>query len=159
MFNDQTACERGKTLTGTPEQRPAAPARGRAETASHAPVSKSTAVVGTALAAFGLWHAFTPYVGPEVVVTTTVEFVDHVVPAAIVLAMAIFSIRRGAFELLSAAVALLGGLWMTVTHIPLVTAASRGEASWDGAIWMSVPTASLLLLTALAFGLAWTAER
>ena len=92
-------------------------------------------------------------------VTTTVEFVDHVVPAAIVLAIAIFSIRRGAFELLSAAVALLAALWVTVTHIPLVSAASRGEASWDGVIWMSVPSASLMLLTALAFGSAWATER
>ena len=114
--------------------------------------------LGIALLAVGVWGTFAPYAGPEVPVSSTLEFVDHVVPGAIVLAIAIFSVRRGAFGLFTAAVALLAALWMTATHVPLIAAATRGETPWDGAIWMFVPSALLLLLTGLAFTSAWASE-
>lgn len=109
--------------------------------------------LGAALLVVGVWGTLAPYGGPEVAVTPTLEFVDHVVPGIIVLAMAILSLQRGAFGLIPTSVAVLAGLWMTVTHIPLISGAARGETPWDGAIWMFTPSALLLALTGGAF--AW----
>lgn len=113
--------------------------------------------LGAALIAVGVWGTLAPYAGPDVPVSSTIEFVDHVVPGLIVLAATLYSVQRGAFEFLPAAVALLAAFWMTVTHVPLIRDAARGAASWDGAIWMFAPSALLLLLTGLAFAWAWAA--
>lgn len=115
--------------------------------------------LGAALITVGVWGTLAPYAGPEVAVSSTVEFVDHVVPGGIVLAVALYSVQRGAFALPATAGALLAALWMTVTHVPLVSAAARGTTPWDGAIWMSAPSLLLLLLTGLAFASAWAAFR
>ena len=115
--------------------------------------------LGAALIALGLWGTLAPYAGPEVPVSSTVEFADHVVPGVIILAMAIYSLHRTAFEFLTSAVALLAAFWMTITHVPLINDAARGAATWEGAIWMFAPSVSLLLLTGLAFAWAWAAFR
>ena len=127
--------------------------------AAHGPVPSPVRRLSAALVAVGVWGTIAPYVGPEVAVTATVEFADHVVPGAIILAVAITAIRHGAFGTVSASAALLAALWMTVTHVPLMSQAARGETPWDGAIWMFVPSGSLLLLTGVAFAWALAAIR
>ena len=147
-------------VTGRLEQPAGAtsPRVGR-ETASSDASHKRMRRLGAALIAVGVWGTLAPYAGPEVAVSSTVEFVDHAVPGGIVLAVALYSLQRGAFAFVPTAVALLAAFWMTVTHVPLVSDAARGATSWEGAIWMFAPSALLLLLTGLAFASAWAAFR
>ncbi|MFP5364897.1 MAG: hypothetical protein ACLGI5_19430 [Thermoleophilia bacterium] len=145
-------------MPGTPRQLADAP-HGDTRLTPQDAAPKRTRQLAAALITVGLWGILAPYAGPEVDVSSTVEFVDHVVPGAIVVTTAIFAIQRGASEFLTAAVGLLAALWMTVTHIPLVAAAARDQTPWDGAIWMFVPSALLLLLTGLAAASAWKTFR
>jgi len=46
---------------------------------------------------------------------------------------------------------LLGGLWMTATHLPLVAQAARQEAPWGATIYHSSSALAVLIL-----GLVWT---
>lgn len=147
-------------MTGRPKQlADATSPRVSGEPASSDAPPKRVRRLGAALIAVGVWGTLAPYAGPEVAVSSTVELVDHVVPGVIVLATTLYSVQRGAFAFLPAAVALLAALWMTVTHVPLISDAARGATSWDGAIWMFAPSALLLLLTGLAFASAWAAFR
>ena len=128
----------------TREQLADAPDPEGAAAEAHGPVPSRVRRLSAALVAVGLWGTIAPYVGPEVAVSATVEFIDHVVPGVIILAAAITFIPHGAFGTVGASAALLAALWMTVTHVPLISQAARGETPWDGAIWMFVPSASLL---------------
>lgn len=146
-------------MPGTPRQLADASHGDSRQSTPQATARKRTRQLAAALITVGVWGILAPYAGPEVDVSSSVEFVDHVVPGAIVVTTAIFAIQRGASEFLAAAVGLLAAFWMTVTHIPLVVAAARGQTPWDGAIWMFVPSALLLTLTGLAAASAWASLR
>lgn len=107
------------------------------------------------LLAIGVWGTLAPYIGPEVPVEAVVEVVDHVVPGVILLAVAAFSLYLKRFELISSGLAFLAALWMFTTHVPLIAQAARDEFPWAGSLWMFVPSALLLVLTAAAAFLAW----
>jgi hypothetical protein len=105
-----------------------------------------------------LFATVAPYLGPEVPVRRIVEFVDHVVPGVVVLGVSLFWIYRRRFEFFTAGLAVLAGLWMFVTHVPLVVDAAQGRVGWGGALWMFVPSALVLALTAWSAMLAWFEE-
>lgn len=109
-------------------------------------------LAGVAVAA---WSSLPPYAGPALVLDPTVEVVDHVLPAVVVLAVSVVALalrRRATAAPMFAAglLVVLAGFWMTVTHVPLVAQATRGEVSWAAATWHSVPG-----LAVLALGAVW----
>lgn len=115
-------------------------------------------LVGGLLLGVGVWGTVAPYIGPSVTVRAIVEVVDHVVPGAVVLGVALLSLYRGRFDLLPAALSVLAALWMFATHVPLLAQAAKGDAPWDGSLWMFVPGAALLGLSLWATVLAWRQE-
>ena len=105
--------------------------------------------LATTLAFIGAWTAIVAYAGRAlglvVDVPARVEFVDHVVPGACVVAAALYlratarrrAFSRDRFALLASGVAFLAGFWELATHAPLIVDASRARVSWDAAIWHS----------------------
>lgn len=109
-------------------------------------------LTGLAVAA---WAVLPPYAGPALVLDPTVEVVDHVLPAVVVLAVSAAALafrRRATAAPMFAAglLVVLAGFWMTVTHVPLVAQAARDEVSWAAASWHSVPG-----LAVMALGAVW----
>ena len=104
----------------------------------------------------GAWALIPPYTGPALNTAEQVEFVDHVVPGIVVIAISalafLFSARAAvAGALFPAGLGiLLAGFWMSATHAPLVLQAIRDQAPWDATIYHSVPG-----LAVLALGTAW----
>lgn len=110
---------------------------------------------------FGTWALLPRYVGPELELGPRgpmLEFIDHTVPGAIVIALSLLALVRGRpgrpgapsllfYAGLGVAVA---GVWMTATHIPLVKQALQGQAPWDATLHHSLPSAAVLL-----FGVGW----
>jgi len=121
--------------------------------AQHRPADRSALpVAGLVVAA---WAALPPYAGPSLVLDPTVEVVDHVLPALVVLAVCVtvlaFRRRATAGALFAAGLlVVLAGFWMTVTHVPLLAQAARGEVSWAAATWHSLPGLAVMVL-----GAAW----
>ena len=103
-----------------------------------------------ALVAIAAWTIAVPYLGRAiglvVPVSGRVEFVDHVVPGAIVVAAGLYLLalaRRRAladerFALPAAGVCFLAGFWVLVTHLPLLGDAADAQVAWDAAIWHSI---------------------
>lgn len=111
------------------------------------------------LAAIGAWTIVVPYLGKAldlaVRVPARVEFVDHVVPGAIVVATGLYLTvlaRRRAltgdrFALLASGLAFLAGFWVLSTHAPLIADAARSDQQpWDAAIWHSIAAVPIVAL-------------
>lgn len=107
-----------------------------------------------------VWLAATPYVAPAFGFTLTldplVEVVDHVVPGVVVVAAcatALLLRRRPsaayAFTI-AAALSMLGGLWATATHVPLLVQARQGLVTWGAAFFHSTPGVVLMVVALLA---------
>ena len=113
--------------------------------------------VGIAVAALAI---AAPYVGPGLNTAASAEVADHVIPGAVILAVsaaalvAAWRARELSPVMLLAAglVICLAGLWMVLTHIPLISQANRGEAPWAGALWHTLSSC-----VALGFGVVWAA--
>ena len=105
----------------------------------------------------GGWALLPPYSGPALNTADNVEFVDHVAPGVLVIAIALGSLllargERASTLLFPAGLAIvLAGFWMTATHLPLVLQATRQQAPWGATIYHSLPG-----LAVLALGVAWT---
>ena len=106
-----------------------------------------------------VWAVLPPYVGPGVHVPASREVADHVVPAAVLVAVsaaALFLVpklaRPGPFLFLAGLVITLAGIWMVATHVPLVAQAGRHEVSGLAAAHHSLPGVAVLVL-----GLVWSA--
>lgn len=111
------------------------------------------------LGGLGAWTAIVPYLGKAlglvVNVPARVEFVDHVVPGAVIVAGGLYLhrlARRRAlagerFALPAAGMSFLAGFWVLATHLPLLQDASADAVSWEAAIWHSI---SALAIVALA---------
>lgn len=108
-----------------------------------------------------VWAALPFFVSPPLDTDNVVEFVDHVVPALVVLAVCIDALivqRRpdgGGNHLFVGGLALvLAGLWVVATHLPLVSQAAQpgDEAPWAGTIYHSASA-----VAALGFSLIWMA--
>lgn len=104
----------------------------------------------------GAWALIPPYTGPALNTAERVEFVDHVVPGIVVIAISalafLFASRAAAAgALFPAGLGIfLAGFWMSATHAPLVLQAIRDQAPWGATIYHSVPG-----LAVLALGAAW----
>lgn len=104
----------------------------------------------------GCWAVLPPYTGPALNTSDQVEFVDHVVPAIVIIAISVlaflFGRRPNATSVLFPAGLgiFLAGFWMTATHAPLVLQATRDQAPWDATIYHSLPG-----LAVLALGAVW----
>lgn len=120
-------------------------------------------VLALLLAALGLLSVAVPYVGAalglDVNVARRLELIDHVIPGAIAAACAVAAyglLRVGAAArsvtyLLSVGIALLAGLWITATHVPLLLEANRGTVAWGPALWHSLPGLPMLLVAGALF--------
>lgn len=109
----------------------------------------------------GAWAMVAPYVllGPDLNAEGSREVVDHAVPGVLLIGLScVMAVRgrrgpqAGAFPLLAGFGVLLAGLWMTATHLPLVTDARQGRVSESVAAWHTVPG-----LAVMALGAAWAA--
>lgn len=99
-------------------------------------------------------------VGPHLGVAHRVEIADHLVPGGVVLAVSVSMLglvvsrsaqMSGVLMFAAGLVVTLAGLWMVLTHLPLLAQAARHDAPWGATIYH---TASAVLV--LAFGLTWT---
>ncbi|MBA2752672.1 MAG: hypothetical protein H0U41_10660 [Actinobacteria bacterium] len=87
------------------------------------------------------WAVLPPYSGPKLNTETRVEVADHVVPSLVLIAVSLVILvvsRRRAetaagLSLVAGFLVALAGLWMVVTHVPLVAQAMRGRAGSPGA--------------------------
>lgn len=98
--------------------------------------------------------------GPGLGTSDQLEIVDHVVPGAVVMAIAaalVLATRRrrpmprppATLLFVAGLTVILAGLWMTTTHIPLMAQAARDEVTWRAAIYHSAPGVALLVLGVL----------
>lgn len=107
---------------------------------------KTPLLVGM-LAVLGAWAVVVPYLasglGLRVEVPARVEFVDHVVPGLLVVALSAASLAllkarpgmRGSLLFLSASgLCFLAALWIVSTHVPLLIQAGRGLIGWGPAL-------------------------
>jgi hypothetical protein len=62
----------------------------------------------------------------------------------------------GKAQLLGALFAVLAGLWMTATHVPLL--AQSDQVGLDAALWMFVPSVALFAAAIGVAIIAWTKE-
>lgn len=106
----------------------------------------------------GTWALLPRYGGPRLELGPRgdqLEFVDHVVPGAVVIVaslLALLLVRRAALGPLFAVglAIVVAGLWMDATHLPLVLQATRNEAPWPATLHHSLPGLAVLLL-----GVGW----
>ncbi|MDQ3306638.1 MAG: hypothetical protein M3535_11820 [Actinomycetota bacterium] len=104
----------------------------------------------------GCWALLPPYTGPPLNTADMVEFVDHVVPGVVVIALSLGSFLVGRSGRASAVLfpaglgIVLAGFWMTATHLPLVLQATRAQAPWGATVYHSLPGLAVLVL-----GVAW----
>ena len=110
------------------------------------------------LAAIGAWTAIVPYLGKALGLTVNVpwrvEFADHVVPGAILVATGMYLHKRasrGAPEgernaLFAAGLSFLAGFWVLATHVPLLQDASEELVTWEAAIWHSIAALPIVVI-------------
>lgn len=112
---------------------------------------------------FASWATVAPYAGEqlglEVNTRAIVEVVDHVVPGAVVIAVALGALLADRFALPGALIAVLAGFWMSGTHVPLLAQAAREEVRLGSALWHTLPCFAVFLLTAAAGVLVWVDRR
>lgn len=106
------------------------------------------------LAAAGLllapWAAIPPYVDPSLRTAGRVEVADHVVPAVVAtVSFAMLTVwtradRMTTWMLGAGLVVVLAGLWMTLTHVPLVAQAAMGQVPWRATVLHGVPCLAML---------------
>lgn len=115
--------------------------------------------VAVTLLLLALWGTVAPYAGPPlglvVQARPVVEVVDHVVPGMVLLAVGAFALAVARLPLEAALAAVLAGLWMTATHVPLLVQVGSGAVSLASALWHSVPGILLLIVASAAAVLAW----
>ena len=108
----------------------------------------------------GLWAVVPPYVVlfGELAVRSSVELVDHVLPGAVVVTVALIAyllLRAKAASsmllLVFGLVITLAGFWMLSTHIGLISQARQGIAPGGAVIWHGLPGIALTIL-----GVVWT---
>jgi hypothetical protein len=131
------------------------------EMAARAPIERKRATLWlAALAVLGAWSILPPYVGPplglKLDTATRLEVADHVVPGVIVFAsatMAAIAVRRGRamteslLVLGAIGVSVLGGIWETATHVPLLFQGGESNAPWGAVLLHSTAGPAVLALS------------
>lgn len=110
----------------------------------------------------GLWAIVPPYIVRfgELDVRSSVEFVDHAIPGAVVMFVAFLgyvqlrSTDPSQTQLLvGGGVIALAGFWMLSTHVGLIAEARQGDVPAGAVAWHGLPGLAVLLL-----GLVWAAR-
>ena len=117
------------------------------------------------LGVLGALSTLPPYVGPplglELDVASNVEVVDHVIAGGTVVVFSLLAawlLRNGRITsdspVLMGAVALavLGAVWQTTSHVPLVLDAGTPQIPWGTALFHAIPGP---LVTVVALVLLW----
>ena len=117
------------------------------------------------LGVLGVLSMLPPYVGPplglELDVAANVELVDHVVAGGTVVvcsfvaAWLLYSRRMAAdspFLMGAVALAVLGAVWQTTSHVPLVFDGGGPLTPWDTVLFHAIPGP---VVTAVALALLW----
>src|SRR5688500_12995647 len=116
----------------------------------------------------GVWASIAPYalLGPDLNASAKNEFVDHVVPGALILILSVVTLVRarsasapagGSFPLLAGFGILLAGLWMTATHLPLVKDAQNDLVATDVTAWHTIAGLVVMVLGGIWAASAWSA--
>ncbi len=120
--------------------------------------SRALSIAGLAI---GAWAVLPPYVGPALATEARVEVADHVIPAVVILALSLAALAAGrraespGTAMFAAGLTVaLAGLWMFLTHVPLLAQAFRGQAPMSAAVWHSLPG-----LAVIALGVTWALQR
>src|SRR5918992_108156 len=117
------------------------------------------------LGTLGVLSMLPPYVGPplglELDVADNVELVDHVVAGGTVVVCSfvaawLLRTRRVAqdspFVMGAVALAVLGAVWQTTSHVPLVFDGGGPNTPWDTVLFHAIPGP---VVTAVALALLW----
>lgn len=115
----------------------------------------------------GVWASIAPYalLGPDLNASAKNEFVDHVVPGALIVILSVVTLVRarsastpagGSFPLLAGFGILLAGLWMTATHLPLVKDAQNDLVATDVTAWHTIPGLVVMVLGGIWAATAWS---
>lgn len=103
---------------------------------------------------FAVWATVAPYAGKrlglDVNTQSIVEVVDHVVPGLVVIAVFVAALLADRLPLPGALIAVLGGFWMSGTHVPLLAQAARQEVALGSALWHTLPPLAVFVLAAAA---------
>jgi len=129
----------------------------------------SRELVWPALGVLGAWSAASPFVaeilGLKLDVPARVEIVDHVMPGLAVAAcsIAVLAYPRlcrpdAAAALVLSAICVLAGLWITVSHVPLLVDAADGAVPAGTAIFHALSGPPLLALALVQFVGAYRAS-
>lgn len=115
-----------------------------------------------ALLAIAAWGGTPPWTGPPLglgipAVPLDIEILSHAVPSVVVVGAAVAGLL-GRLPLPAALLAVLGGLWMTATHAPLVVQGVDGRVPMDAALFHSLPTFAVLALTVAVTVWVWRDE-
>lgn len=111
------------------------------------------------LVALGAWSIAPPYLGPliglELDVADRVEFVDHVLPGAVVVVLGLVALtlaRAGRADgmpcLAATGACLLGALWSATSHAPLWLDAGQPQTPW-GAVLLHATAGPLMAALSL----------
>ncbi|HEX3540900.1 MAG TPA: hypothetical protein VHT75_10720 [Acidimicrobiales bacterium] len=132
--------------------RPSPAAKGRVAAAG--PAGTFPSVLLAAGLVIGLYAMLPAIFTGGIHLRRSVEIVDHVVPAVVVLFLTVVAIVKGAkpesLMLASGVVILLAGFWMIATHLGLARQGLNGQASRAGAAF-HCSTA----IAVAALGVAW----
>lgn len=113
----------------------------------------------------GAWATVAPYagLGPDLDAEASRELADHVVPGVLVIVVSAVRLLRGrrqaaggVFPLVAGFGVLLAGLWMTATHLPLVSQAGDGIVAGSVATWHTVPGVVVMALGAVWAAVHWS---
>lgn len=129
--------------------------------AAQEPGERSQERLSLAGLVIGVWAMLPPWVGPKLAgIPVKREVVDHIVPGAAVVALSalfLVLVRRGrrpaADALVAGMVILLGGFWMTATHVALVRQVLHRTAPIPSVLHHTLPG-----LAVAGLGLMWTAR-
>ncbi|MGH7687498.1 MAG: hypothetical protein ACREN2_11880 [Candidatus Dormibacteria bacterium] len=107
-----------------------------------------------ALVVFGVLDAVAPYastaLGQPLNTLPLNEVIDHVVPGALVIGVAWFSLIQGRRSLVGSLLAVVAGTWMVATHIPLLVQAGQGLVPVETALLHSVAGILVFVTAAMA---------
>ncbi|MDQ6846700.1 MAG: hypothetical protein M3019_03830 [Candidatus Dormibacteraeota bacterium] len=117
-------------------------------------MSGGSIVIPVELFLFGALGMAAPYLGRPlglvVDVRPVTEVVDHVIPGAAVVAVALAAIVTGRRWFVACMVVVAAGLWMTASHLPLLLQAGNGQADLGAAVFHAAPGMVILVLGSVA---------
>lgn len=126
-------------------------------------MSASSVVIPVELLLFGALGMAAPYLGRPFGLVLDVrpitEVIDHVVPGAAVVAVALTAIVTGRRWFVASMAVLAAGLWMTASHLPLLVQAGNGQADLAAALFHTAPGVVILVLGSVASVVDARAER